>query len=156
MRTVIILLSLGVLALAGCMAPSAIREAQAWEQVAMQNHMANDARQLETFITIYRLARQADIEFTTTMFIDEATKQGWKPEMVVMLITKRDKAKADTEVVCGKLREMAAINQSELAKALRIHGKLADWMAAGIDESAVPIIAQELVHLVGTMKGESK
>jgi hypothetical protein len=153
--TVLLLFLLPMLALGGCMAPADIREAQAWERAAWTGYMANNARILAQWEENYAIARQSDIDYTTDKAI-AIVKKATTPEEIEAgvraVIANRDKALADTEQIKKRMRELAAVNQSEAAKALRIHGGVDDWMAAGMDEGAVPGMISEIVTIINAAK----
>ena len=46
----------------------------------------------------------------------------------------------------------ALIAEVEAAKALRIHGKMAEWLESGIDESAAPLLVREAAALINSFR----
>jgi hypothetical protein len=152
----LLLLALGLaVAVGGCMAPADVREAQAWERAAWTGYMANNARILAQWEQNYDLARQSDINYTTEKAI-AILKKATTPEEIEAgvraVIENRDKALADTDRIKKRMRELAAVNQLEAAKALRIHGGVDEWMAAGMDESAIPGMISEIETIIQSAK----
>lgn len=143
--TGILLLLSAAVVLAGCQAPVALREAQVIEVVALQGHLANDVRIQQIWENVYARTRDADIDNTTQMAIDlimeKSQEAGVKPEvigqMVTDLLANRDKAKGDTAKMQAKMRELVALNKDEVTKALQIHGKVSEWLKAGLTGDAL-------------------
>jgi len=158
MRTTIIILSALALALllaGGCTAPGSLRDAQVWERQAMLNVLANEQRMGDAWAAVYRMARQADIDATTEASIALIKTKADPVEVekgVRFLMVMRDKALADTEKVIAKFGEMRTVNLAEAKKALDLHGAVTEWMEAGLDASAIPAMAQEVLGLIEVFK----
>ena len=71
---------------------------------------------------------------------------------VTAIIANREKAQADTAKVVASMQRLQTINRDEIAKALRLHGTLADWLAAGVDASAIPGMIDEVGALIQTFR----
>jgi len=152
----VVILTLLLMGVLGCQAPASLRDAQTWEVQAWQNLLANDTKIDATWATVYRMARQADIEATTKISIDLIKAKAGTPAEVEsgikVLLERRDKALADTEAVCAKMAAMRDVNTREAMSALQLHGKVTEWMEAGLDTSAVPEMAQEVIDLISAFK----
>jgi hypothetical protein len=72
-----------------------------------------------------------------------------------VLCQEREKADGQTKTLVDKVRSLIAANNAEAAKALRIHGKMAEWLEAGIDESAVPLLVREAASLIQSYRSPS-
>ena len=154
MRT-LILVALVLLLAGGCTAPGSLRDAQVWERQAMLNVLANEQRMGDAWAAVYRMARQADIDATTEASIALIKTKADPVEVekgVRFLMVMRDKALADTEKVIAKFGEMRTVNLAEAKKALDLHGAVTEWMEAGLDASAIPAMAQEVLGLIEVFK----
>jgi hypothetical protein len=143
------------LALGGCMAPAALREAEAWEVTTWQGHLGNDQRIEQCWEQVFVATRQADIEYTTQKSIDLVKAAAKTPadieEGIKTVVAAREKAMADTQLVVAKMRGLVATNQNEAAKAMQIHGAVAEWMSVGMEASAIPNIVNEAFGLVQSL-----
>jgi hypothetical protein len=141
--------------LAGCMAPAALREAEAWEVTTWQGHLGNDQRIEQTWEQVFLATRQADIEYTTQRSIDLVKVKAATPadieEGIKAVIAAREKALADTQLIVAKMRGLVATNQNEAAKAMKIHGAVTEWMSVGMEASAIPNIVTEAFGLVQSL-----
>jgi hypothetical protein len=141
--------------LGGCIAPMAVREAQAWEVATWQSHLGNDQRIEQTWESVFIATRQADIDYTTQKTIDLVKMTAKTPadieEGIKAVIAKRDKAMADTQLIVARMRSLVATNQNEAAKAMRVHGAVSQWMSVGMEASAIPNIVNEAFGLVQSL-----
>jgi stage V sporulation protein SpoVS len=148
--------ALGLLA-AGCQAPAAVRATGAEEVLAWQRYVGNSERITGAAVEAYRQARQADIDYTTAKAVAavKATAVDGKlpaetlERTVQEVIARRDMAKALTDQVAAKVQALLAANRKEAAKALQLHAALRDYLEAGIDESSIPAMIQEVLGLLG-------
>lgn len=140
---------------AGCIAPTAVREAQAWEVAVWQGHLGNDQRIERTWESVFVATRQADIDYTTQKTIDLVKMTAKTPadieEGIKAVIAKRDKAMADTQLVVARMRSLVATNQNEAAKAMRVNGAVSQWMSVGMEASAIPNIVNEAFGLIQSL-----
>jgi hypothetical protein len=158
------LLVLGLLVplAAGCQAPLAVRQADAFADQTLAAYVRNTQRIHDVALAAYKTARDKDVEYTTAKVIEKA-KAAAGPDgklpaadleaVVKMVIEERDKANAQTAAVQSKIRDLVAVNNSELKKALRVRGAITEWLDAGIDESAIPGMIQEVAGIVGDFRG---
>lgn len=152
------LLALGLAILAsGCQAPVSVRTAQADELFAWQRFTANSERITAAAVEAYRQARSADIDYTTgkaiaavqAKAVDGNIPAADLPAIIQEIVRRRDAAKSLTDDVSRKIQVLLAENRKEAAQALQLHAALRDYMEAGIDESSISTMIQEILTLVG-------
>ena len=150
-----------LLAAAGCQTPLQVREAQAWEQMAFQNYVRNADRIIELQVMIYKDARTRDIDYTTEKAIALVKGKAVGGQLPVdqveaairAIMANRDRAVRDTDAIVARIKALQAQNAQEAQKALRIHGKIAEWMEAGVESSAVPKMIQDVVDVIKAASG---
>ena len=129
--------------LAGCVAPAAVREAQDVEEAALMGYVRNTGRIHDLTLGIYQVEREKAIEYTTAKVLEKvhaaADAQGNLPVAefegaLTALVQEREDAAAGTQAVVKRVRDLIATNDRELAKTLRLHGAMRDWLEAGIDD----------------------
>lgn len=159
--SVMVLLAMPLL-FAGCAAPLTVREAQAFEEAALIAYARNAGRIHDLALALYETERARAIEYTTAKTIEKiqgTAVDGKLPAgefagALKTVIEERDKAQAQTAAIKSKVRDLMVINDGELKKALRLHGSIAEWLEAGIDESAIPGLSQEVMSLVEEFRKE--
>jgi hypothetical protein len=147
--------------LGGCVAPTAVREGQAWEEAAWQGYIRNEGRIHDLTLSMYEVERTAARERATqdalarvkAKAVDGKLPADEFASALEVLCQEREKADGQTKTLVDKVRSLIAANNAEAAKALRIHGKMAEWLEAGIDESAVPLLVREAVTLIQSYRG---
>ena len=152
----LLLLALLFLPMAGCAAAATVREGQAVEDVTWQNYIRNTGRIHDLTLTVYQTERAKGVEYTTTKAMEKvraAAVDGKLPVAdfegaVKAVVEEREKATAETAATAARIRTLIASNNEEAAKALRIHGKMTEWLAAGMDESAVAALIDEAVTVI--------
>lgn len=157
----IFLLALLLLPLAGgCMAPAAVQQGQAAEAQAWAGYVSNVGRINDLTLSMYEIERRAAVESATKdamRKVNAAAVDGKLPAAefagaLEALVSEREKAAAQTATIVKKTRALIDANNLELAKALRLHGAMTDWLAAGIDSSAIPGLIEEAAALYQTFK----
>jgi len=147
--------------LGGCIAPMAVREAQAWEEAAWQGYVRNAGRIHDLTLSMYEVERTAARERATqealarvkAKAVDGKLPADEFAEALEVLCREREKVDGQTKMLVDKVRSLIAANNTEAAKALRIHGKMAEWLESGIDESAVPLLVREAAALINSHRG---
>lgn len=142
--------------LVGCAAPLNVQEAQAWESNAWAAYIRNADRIVDLQLEMFKSERQARTEAATQDALARVKARAVDGKLPVedfttaltVLTTERDKAKTQTETLVARVKSLAQANNAEAAKALRIHGKMAEWLEAGMDESAIPGLVQETIGLI--------
>jgi len=156
---IVLLLVLGAglaLSIGGCAAPLSVREAHAFEEAAWRLYMANGDRIAGAWSAAYAEARRADIEYTTAKAIDAAKRAAaagpLSPEdleaAIRTVVEEREKAQAATARVQASLAALQRQNALEAAKALRLHGGMGEWLAAGVEESTIPGLVDEFLTII--------
>ncbi len=154
------LAALTLLAASGCVAPQTIQDAYALEGQAITQYVANGERIDKAWADIYTEARRSDLDYTTEkvtqLLKDKALAGKLTPDEVAAavkaVVANREKAQADTAKVVVSMQRLQTVNRNEIAKALRLHGTLADWLAAGVDASAIPGMIDEIGTLIQTFR----
>jgi hypothetical protein len=142
-------------------APTAVREGQAWEEAAWQGYIRNTDRIHDLTLSMYEVERTAARERATqdalarvkAKAVDGKLPADEFASALETLCQEREKADGQTKTLIDKVRSLIAANNAEAAKALRIHGKMAEWLEAGIDESAVPLLVREAAALINSYRG---
>lgn len=159
------LLALLLLPLAmGCQASQNVREAQAWEGRTLQMHLANDLRIEQIWGTIFTDLRTAEITRVDQEAIDFvkgllAAGKLTAPDLDISIKTimeQHQKAIDGTNKVKAQMRTLSVANQGELEKAAKLHGKIAEWMDAGMDETAIPGMITEVTGIISGLTVPTK
>jgi hypothetical protein len=141
---------------AGCQAPATVREAQVYEGQCLATYVANVQLERQTWATIYEQARQADVDYATAKAIEVVKAKAKTPEDIEAgiraVVAERERAALATTAVKTKMAKIGQANDGEVAKALRIHGGLAEWLEAGVNETAIPGMATELLDAINAFK----
>jgi len=156
----LVLLLLPALFIGGCAASATVQQAAAWEQQAWAVYIRNTDRIHDLTLSMYELERTAAKERATAAalkMVEARAVDGKLPvaefmEGLLALEAERTAVDAQTKAVVGKVRDLITANNAEAAKALRVHGKLAEWLAAGMDETAIPGLVQEAMGLIQSFK----
>jgi len=152
----LLLLALLPLIGAGCMAPATVQQAQQWEEAAWRAYVANTTRITDLTLSLYEAERAARRERATEDALAKVQAEavdGLLPaaefaDAAKALAQERENADTQTKLVVSRIRELIAANANEAAKALRIHGKMSEWLAAGPDASAIPAMTAEVAGLL--------
>ena len=156
----IILALVLILPLAGCMAPAIVQQGQAAEAQAWAGYVNNVGRINDLAISMYEIERTAAVEAATKdalRKVNAAAVDGKLPVAdfagaLEALVQEREKAANQTKTVVGKVRGLIDKNNLELAKALKLHGAVTDWLEAGIDSSAIPGLIDEAMTIFQTFR----
>lgn len=164
-KAALLLLALGAslaLSIGGCAAPLQVREAQAFEEAAWRVYMANGDRIQGAWSAAYAEARRADIEYTTAKAIDVAKRAAAAGPLspadveaaIRTVVEEREKAQGATARIQAALAALQRQNALEAAKALRLHGGMAEWLAAGVEESTIPGLVDEFLGMIRAGRSE--
>lgn len=148
--------------LAGCQAPQTVRDAQAWEEGAWKVYLANTAKIHNLTLSLYDLERTAARNQATAKAVDLARAKavdGKLPvddfaEAVKAVIEGRDAVDNQTAAVKAKVREAIEKNDAEAAKALRLRGRLTEWLDAGVDATAVPGLVSDTLKTIQMFRAD--
>jgi len=140
----------------GCVAPAAVRESQAWEEAAWRCYIRNTDRIHDLTLSMYDVERTAARERATQDALSRVKAKAVDGKLptdefasaLEVLCQEREKADGQTKALVDRVQSLIAANNAEAAKALRLHGKMAEWLEAGIDESAVPLLVREAAALI--------
>jgi hypothetical protein len=147
--------------LGGCVAPTAVREGQAWEETAWRGYIRNTDRIHDLTLSMYEVERTAARDRATQDALSRVKAKAVDGKLpadefasaLEVLCQEREKADSQTKALVGRVRSLVAANNVEAAKALRIHGRMAEWLEAGVDESAVPLLVREAAALIQSYRG---
>lgn len=144
----------------GCMAEAAVRQGQAEEARVLACYVSNVGRINDLTISMYESERAAAVGAATDdalKMVRAAAVGGMLPvkdfeESLLVVIRKREEANGQTKTVVSKVRGLVDKNNLELAKALRLHGAVTDWLETGIDASAMPGLISDAMTIFQTLK----
>ena len=160
----LLILGLSVAFIGGCQAPQAVRDAYAFEGGVWQSYIRNTDRIHDLTLAAYKTARDKDLEHTTAKALEKvraAAVDGRLPvadfeAALKTIVEERDKANGQTAAIQAKIRSLITVNNGEVRKALRIRGSMQEWLEAGLDESVIPELTQEVFGLLGDVRGGVK